>query len=108
MGGAFKGSLSKVPAATLGASVIKGVLDKSGVQGEKVDEVIFGHVLSAGTGQNSARQASIAAGLPTTTPAMSINKVCGSGLKAVHLAAQAIAVGDASCIVAGGHENMSM
>jgi acetyl-CoA C-acetyltransferase len=106
--GGFNGSLSKVSAADLGSSVIKGVLAKNDIAPELVDEVIFGHVLQTGTGQNAARQASIGAGIPNTTPAMSINKVCGSGLKAVHLAAQAIMCGDADCVVAGGTENMSM
>jgi acetyl-CoA C-acetyltransferase len=105
--GAFNGSLSNLPASALGATVIKGVLERGNIKPDAVDEVIFGHVLQAGTGQNSARQAAINAGLPQTTPAMSINKVCGSGLKAVHLAAQAIKCGDADCIVAGGHESMS-
>ena len=95
-------------AASLGSTVIKGVLAKNSIAPDMVDEVIFGHVLQTGTGQNAARQAAIGAGLPVTTPAMSINKVCGSGLKAVHLAAQAIICGDAQCVVAGGTENMSM
>lgn len=105
--GAFNGSLSSLPASALGASCIKGVLEKGGVSAGDVDEVIFGHVLQAGEGQNSARQAAINSGIPETTPAMTINKVCGSGLKAVHLAAQAIKCGDAECVVAGGHESMS-
>ena len=106
--GTFGGSLSGVPAHTLGATVISGVLERAGLKPEQVDEVIFGHVLTAGTGQNPARQAAIAAGIPETTPSMTINKVCGSGLKTVHLAAQAIMCGDADIIVAGGQENMSL
>ncbi|MDH3637555.1 MAG: acetyl-CoA C-acetyltransferase [Gammaproteobacteria bacterium] len=106
--GNFGGSLAGVPAHQLGAEAIKGVLERTGVKPEQVDEVIFGQVLAAGSGQNPARQAAIAAGLPHTCPAMTINKVCGSGLKTVHLAAQAIRCGDADIIVAGGQENMSM
>ncbi len=106
--GTFGGSLSSVSASTLGSTVIKSLLDKSGVDPAQVDEVIMGQVLTAGSGQNPARQASLAAGLPDTTPAMTINKVCGSGLKAVHLAFQAIACGDADIVIAGGQENMSL
>jgi acetyl-CoA C-acetyltransferase len=105
--GKFGGSLAKIPAAELGAIVIKEVLARAGVKPEQVDEVIMGQVLTAGVGQNPARQAVIKAGLPVTVPAMTINKVCGSGLKAVMLAAQSIANGDAEIIVAGGQENMS-
>ncbi|MEJ2692895.1 MAG: acetyl-CoA C-acetyltransferase [Candidatus Thiodiazotropha sp.] len=105
--GTFAGSLASIPAHELGAQVIAGLLRKSGVQPEQVDEVILGQVLTAGVGQNPARQASIAAGLPVETPAMTINKVCGSGLKAVHLAMQAVACGDAEIVIAGGQENMS-
>jgi acetyl-CoA C-acetyltransferase len=105
--GKFGGSLAKVPASELGAIVIKEVLARAGVKADQVDEVIMGQVLTAGVGQNPARQAVIKAGLPVTVPAMTINKVCGSGLKAVMLAAQAIANGDAEVIVAGGQENMS-
>ena len=105
--GSFQGSLKDVPATQLGAIVIEGALAKVGIDGALVDEVIMGNVLQAGLGQNPARQASIKAGLPQTVPAMTINKVCGSGLKAVHLATQAIKVGDAEIIVAGGFENMS-
>jgi len=105
--GSFGGSLSSVAATELGAIVIKDVLNKANVKPEEVDEVIMGHVLQAGLGQNTARQASINAGVPEHVPAMAINKVCGSGLKAVHLAAQAIIAGDAEVIVAGGMENMS-
>jgi acetyl-CoA C-acetyltransferase len=105
--GKFGGSLAKIPASDLGALVIREVLKRAGVKPEQVDEVIMGHVLTAGVGQNAARQASIKAGLPVTVPAMTINKVCGSGLKAVMLAAQSIANGDAEVVVAGGQENMS-
>lgn len=105
--GRFGGSLAKVPAPELGAVVIKEVLKRAGVAPEQVDEVILGQVLTAGSGQNPARQAAIKAGLPFEVPALTINKVCGSGLKAVMLAAQAIASGEAEVIVAGGQENMS-
>jgi acetyl-CoA C-acetyltransferase len=105
--GKFGGSLAKIPASELGALVIKEVLARAGVKPDQVDEVIMGQVLTAGVGQNPARQAVIKAGLPVTVPAMTINKVCGSGLKAVMLAAQAIANGDAEIVVAGGQENMS-
>ena len=105
--GTFGGSLSGIPAHELGAKVIKGLLERTGVKPEMIDEVILGQVLTAGVGQNPARQAGIAAGLPVETPAMTINKVCGSGLKAVHLAMQAVACGDAEIVIAGGQENMS-
>lgn len=106
--GNFGGSLATVPAHQLGATVIKGLLEKSGLKPEQIDEVILGQVLTAGCGQNPARQALIAAGLPEVTPAMTINKVCGSGLKALHLATQAIRCGDAEIVIAGGQENMSL
>lgn len=105
--GSFLGSLKNVSAVELGATVIQEALAQAGVKETDVDEVIMGNVLQAGLGQNPARQASIQAGLPETVPAMTINKVCGSGLKAVHLARQAIVAGDADIIVAGGMENMS-
>ena len=105
--GSFNGSLKSVSAPDLGATVIKGALEKVGLAASQVDEVILGNVLQAGLGQNPARQAAIKAGFPETVPAMTINKVCGSGLKAVHLAMQAIVAGDAEVIVAGGMENMS-
>ncbi len=105
--GSFQGTLKDVPAVTLGSIVIKDALARAGVAGEQVDEVIMGNVLSAGLGQNPARQAAIKAGLPHEVSALTINKVCGSGLKAVHLATQAILAGDADIIVAGGFENMS-
>ncbi len=106
--GTFGGALAEVPAHQLGARVIAALLQRSGCKAEWVDEVIMGQVLTAGCGQNPARQAAIAAGLPHDIPSMTINKVCGSGLKAVHLAAQAIACGDAEIVVAGGQENMSL
>lgn len=105
--GNFNGSLKNISALELGATVIKGALEKVGLKADQVDEVIFGNVLQAGLGQNPARQAAIKAGLPETVSAMTINKVCGSGLKAVHLAMQAISSGDAEVIIAGGMENMS-
>ena len=105
--GKFGGSLAKVPAPELGATVIKALLEKTGVSGDAINEVIMGQVLTAGSGQNPARQAVIKAGLPNHVSAMTINKVCGSGLKAVMLAAQAIECGDAEIVIAGGQENMS-
>ena len=105
--GSFGGTLASTPAHTLGARVIAALVERANLSGEQIDEVIMGQVLTAGCGQNPARQASIAAGLPHSVPAMTINKVCGSGLKAVHLAAQAIQCGDAEIIIAGGQENMS-
>lgn len=106
--GKFGGTLANIPASSLGAKVVAGLLQRSGLNAEQVDEVILGQVLTAGVGQNPARQAAIEAGLPVDVPAMTINKVCGSGLKAVHLAAQAIRCGDAELIVAGGQENMNL
>ncbi|WML53962.1 acetyl-CoA C-acetyltransferase [Neobacillus sp. PS3-12] len=105
--GNFNGSLKSVAAAELGATVIKGALEQAGVKAEQVDEVIMGNVLQAGLGQNPARQAQLKAGIPVTSSALTINKVCGSGMKAVHLAMQAILAGDAEIIVAGGMESMS-
>jgi len=105
--GSFQGSLKDVPATKLGALVIKEALVKAGIEPNQVSEVIMGNVLQAGLGQNPARQASIFAGLPDTVPSMTINKVCGSGLKAIHLATQAILSGDSDIVVAGGMENMS-
>lgn len=105
--GKFGGSLAKVSAPELGAHVIKGLLAKTGLSGDQVSEVIMGQVLTAGSGQNPARQALIKAGLPQAVPGMTINKVCGSGLKAVMLGAQAIRCGDAEIVIAGGQENMS-
>jgi acetyl-CoA C-acetyltransferase len=106
--GKFGGSLAKSPAADLGALVIRQVLQRAGVAAEQVSEVIMGQVLTAGVGQNPARQAAIKAGLPDMIPAMTINKVCGSGLKAAMLGAQSIANGDADVVVAGGQESMSL
>ena len=105
--GKFGGSIAKVSAADLGAHVIKALLARSGVEPRQISEVIMGQVLTAGVGQNPARQALIHAGLPDGVPGMTIGKVCGSGLKATHLAAQAIKCGDADIIIAGGQENMS-
>jgi acetyl-CoA C-acetyltransferase len=105
--GKFGGSLAKISAADLGAHVIKALLAKTGVDAGKVNEVIMGQVLTAGCGQNPARQALIKAGMPNMVPAFTVGKVCGSGLKATHLAAQAIKCGDADIIIAGGQENMS-
>ena len=106
--GSFGGSLSSIPAHKLGAEVIASLLKKTGINNTQIDEVILGQVLTAGGGQNPARQAAIEAGLPHETPSMTINKVCGSGLKAVQLAFQAIACGDAEIIIAGGQESMSL
>jgi acetyl-CoA C-acetyltransferase len=105
--GNFNGSLKNVSAVELGAAVIKGALEKAGVKPEQVDEVIMGNVLQAGIGQNPARQSQIQAGIPETSSSLTINKVCGSGMKAVHLAMQAILTGDAEIVVAGGMESMS-
>jgi acetyl-CoA C-acetyltransferase len=105
--GAFGGGLAGLPAHQLGSAVIKALLEETGIAAEQVNEVILGQVLTAGCGQNPARQASINAGLPDAVPAMTINKVCGSGLKAVHMAVQSIRCGDADLIIAGGQESMS-
>ncbi|MGO4313097.1 acetyl-CoA C-acetyltransferase [Pseudomonas sp. KB_15] len=106
--GSFQGSLANVSAVDLGAAVIRQLLAQTGLNPAEVDEVIMGQVLTAGAGQNPARQAAIKAGLPFAVPAMTLNKVCGSGLKALHLGAQAIRCGDAEVIIAGGQENMSL
>ena len=106
--GSFGGSLATIPAHKLGSAVISSLLQKTAVDINQVDEVILGQVLTAGSGQNPARQAAIDAGLSNVTPAMTINKVCGSGLKAVQLAFQAVACGDAEIVIAGGQENMSL
>lgn len=106
--GSFLGSLSTIPAPRLGAVAIKGALDKINLKPELVQEVIMGHVVQAGAGQAPARQAAIYAGIPNTVPCTTINKVCASGMKAVMQAAQAIALGDADIVVAGGMENMSL
>lgn len=106
--GSFGGGLSEVSATKLGAVVIKEVLHRVGVEAGEVDEVIMGNVLQAGLGQGPARQAAIEAGIPHHIPSMTINKLCGSGLKAVHLASQAIQLGEADIVIAGGMENMSL
>ena len=106
--GKFGGTLAEIPAHKLGARVIAALLERTGVDPARVDEVIMGQVLTAGVGQNPARQAAIAAGLPVDVPAMTVNKVCGSGLKSIQLAVQAIRCGDAEIIVAGGQENMNL
>ena len=106
--GKFGGTLAKVPASDLGAHIIRKVLERAGVKPDQVSEVIMGQVLTAGVGQNPARQAAIRAGLPDMVPAMTINKVCGSGLKAAMLGAQSIANGDSDVVVAGGQESMSL
>lgn len=106
--GRFQGGLSTVPAHDLSAQLIRAVLQSTGVAAEQIDEVILGQILTAGAGQNPARQAAVNAGLPYEVPSMSLNKLCGSGLKAVHLAAQAIALGDADLVLAGGQESMSL
>ena len=105
--GKFGGTLAKIPASELGAHVIKGLIAQTGIDPALISEVILGQVLTAGVGQNAARQAVIRSGLPDHVPAMTINKVCGSGLKATHLAAQSLRCGDAEIIIAGGQENMS-
>ncbi|WP_026699519.1 acetyl-CoA C-acetyltransferase [Salibacterium aidingense] len=105
--GGFRGAFKDVSAVDLGAAVLKDTLKRSGVEAEQVDEIIMGNVLQAGLGQNPARIAAMHAGFPEYTPAMTINKVCGSGLKAVHLAAQALQTGEADIVIAGGMENMS-
>lgn len=105
--GSYGGTLKDIPAVKLGAEVIKEALKRANVLPDQVEEVLLGNVLQAGLGQNPARQAAVYAGLPVEVPAMTINKVCGSGLRAVSLAAQLIKLGDADCIVAGGMESMS-
>lgn len=106
--GSFMGTLSKTPATDLGAVVIKEALNQAGIKGDQVDEVIMGNVLQTGLGQGPARQAALKAGLPEQVPATTINKLCGSGLKAVHYAAQAIQLDEADIVIAGGMENMSL
>lgn len=105
--GSFQGALATLSAVELGTVVVKALLARSGVPADQVDEVILGQVLTAGCGQNPARQTALNAGLPYSVPALTINKVCGSGLKAIHLAVQAIRCGDAEVIIAGGQESMS-
>jgi acetyl-CoA C-acetyltransferase len=106
--GKFGGALANIPAAQLGARVILDLLARTGLEPQQIDEVVMGQVLTAGTGQNSARQSAIGANLPVEVPATTVNKVCGSGLKAVQLATQAIRCGDAEIFIAGGQENMSL
>ena len=106
--GKFLGALARTPASDLGSQVVAGLLKQAGVSPDQVDELILGQVLTAGVGQNPARQTALKAGFPASVPAMTINKVCGSGLKAVALASQAIRCGDARLVVAGGQENMSL
>jgi acetyl-CoA C-acetyltransferase len=106
--GSFQGSLAQIPAAELGATVIRALLDQTQVDPELVEEVVMGHVLTAAAGQNTARQAAIKGGLPVTTSAFTINKVCGSSLQAVHLATQSIRLGEADVVIAGGMESMSL
>lgn len=105
--GTFGGGLSSLSADQLGTAVIKALLEETGVAGDQINEVVLGQVLTAGCGQNPARQSAINAGIPASVPAMTINKVCGSGLKAVHMAVQAIRCGDAEMMIAGGQESMS-
>ena len=105
--GKFGGSLAKTPATELGAAVIKAVLERSGLPADLIGEVILGQVLAAGVGQNPARQSVVKAGFPHAIPGLTINAVCGSGLKAVMLAAQSVATGDSEIVIAGGQENMS-
>jgi acetyl-CoA C-acetyltransferase len=106
--GAFNGAFASMPAHELGAVAIKAALERAGVEAPKVSEVIMGQILTAGQGQNPARQASIAAGIPVESPAWGVNQLCGSGLRAVALGLQQIAGGDADIVVAGGQESMSM
>ncbi|WP_273207402.1 acetyl-CoA C-acetyltransferase [Marinobacter subterrani] len=105
--GTFGGGLASLSADQLGTAVIKALLEETGVAGDQINEVVLGQVLTAGCGQNPARQSAINAGIPASVPAMTINKVCGSGLKAVHMAVQAIRCGDAEMMIAGGQESMS-
>ena len=105
--GCFQGALSHHSAVELGSYVVQALLDRSGIHPQTVDEVILGQVLTAGAGQNPARQSAIKGGLPMTVSAITINDVCGSGLKALHLASQAIQCGEADVVIAGGQENMS-
>ncbi|WMT14585.1 acetyl-CoA C-acetyltransferase [Serratia fonticola] len=106
--GSFQGALASQPATALGSAVIRALLAETGVAAKEIEQVIMGQVLTAGCGQNPARQAALLAGLPVTTQALTINKVCGSGLKAVHLGMQAILCGEADMVIAGGQENMSL
>src|SRR5437588_10894230 len=106
--GAFNGALASLPAHELGKTAIKAALDRAGVEAPRVSEVIMGQILTAGQGQNPARQASVAAGVPVETPAWGVNQLCGSGLRTVALGYQAIVNGDSEIVVAGGQESMSV
>ena len=106
--GSFLGSLGTIPAHDLGAHAIKAAVERAGLQGSDVNEVILGQVLQAAQGQGPARQASVKAGIPYDSPAWSINQICGSGLRAIALGAQQVALGDSTIVVAGGQESMSM
>ena len=106
--GSFNGAFGNIPAHELGAAAVKGVLERAGVDAKEVDEVILGQILTAGEGQNPARQAAMKAGIPQEATAFGINQLCGSGLRAVALGMQQIVTGDASIVVAGGQESMSM
>jgi acetyl-CoA C-acetyltransferase len=106
--GAFNGAFANLPAHELGKTAIQAAMARAGIEGDRVNEVIMGQILTAGEGQNPARQASIAAGIPVESPAWGVNQLCGSGLRAVALGYQQIANGDAEVVVAGGQESMSM
>ena len=105
--GAFGGTLKDVPAVSLGASVVKEIISRTGIDPNEIDDCIMGNILGAGQGMNPSRQVSLQAGLAAETPAFTINRVCGSGVQSIALAAQAIKAGDASVVIAGGIENMS-
>ena len=106
--GAFNGAFANLPAHELGRTAIKAALERAGVSGDRVSEVIMGQILTAGQGQNPARQASIAAGIPVESPAWGVNQLCGSGLRAVALAAQQVRTGESAIVIAGGQESMSV
>ncbi|MCI0480034.1 MAG: acetyl-CoA C-acyltransferase, partial [Candidatus Dadabacteria bacterium] len=106
--GAFGGTLKEISPAKMGATVVKEILDRTGVDPKEIDDCIMGNILSAGQGMNISRQVAIESGLPVETPAFTINRVCGSGVQSVVLAAQAIKAGDADAIIAGGTENMNL
>ena len=106
--GAFNGSLASVPAATLGETAIRAAMTRASIDSEEVNDVIMGQVLTAGTGQNPARQAAVQAGIPVERTAVTINQVCGSGLRSIAMGYQAIACGDADIVIAGGQESMSL
>ncbi|MFI5324213.1 MAG: beta-ketoacyl synthase N-terminal-like domain-containing protein, partial [Thermodesulfobacteriota bacterium] len=106
--GAFGGTLKDINPAKLGATIVKEILDRTGVDPKEVEDCVMGNILSAGQGMNISRQVAIESGLPVETPAFTINRVCGSGVQTVVLAAQAIKAGDAEAIIAGGTENMNL